>query len=59
MKLLNEGLDKYELGANGYAIEVDWDKLFECAKECHHQIHSQGAPRMYPTMRVNTRTDKE
>ena len=25
----NEGLN-YELGANGTAIEGDWDKVFEC-----------------------------
>ena len=28
----NEGLN-YELGANGTAIEGDWDKVFECVKK--------------------------
>ena len=54
----NEGLN-YELGANGTAIEGDWDKVFECVKKCHEKIHSKGAPRIYTTMKVNTRTDKE
>jgi len=54
----NEGLN-YELGANGTAIEGDWDKVFDCIKKCHKTIHSKGAPRIYTTMKVNTRTDKE
>ena len=54
----NEGLN-YELGANGTAIEGDWDKVFECVKKCHKKIHSKGAPRIYTTMKVKTRTDKE
>ena len=54
----SEGLN-YELGANGTAIEGDWDKVFECVKNCHKKIHSKGAPRIYTTMKVNTRTDKE
>ena len=54
----SEGLN-YELGANGTAIEGDWDKEFECVKRCHEKINSKGAPRIYITMTVNTRTDKE
>ena len=54
----SEGLN-YELGANGTAIEGEWDKVFECVKKCHEKIHSKGAPRIYTTMKVNTRTDKE
>ena len=58
LKLSNEGLN-YELGAYGTAIEGDWDKVFECVKKCHKKIHSKGALRIYKTMKVNTRTDKE
>ena len=54
----SEGLN-YELGANGTAIEGDWDGVFECVRKCHEKIHSKGAPRIYTTMKVNTRTDKE
>ena len=53
-----EGLT-YQLGANGTAIEGDWDKVFECVRKCHEKIHSKGAPRIYTTMKVNTRTDKK
>ena len=52
----NKGLN-YELGANGTAIEGDWDEVFECVRKCHEKIHSKGAPRIYTTMKVNTRTE--
>ena len=54
----SQGLN-YQLGANGTAIEGDWDKVFEYVKKCHEKIHSKGAPRIYTTMKVNTSTDKE
>ena len=49
----------YELGPNGTAIEGDWERVFECVRKCHEKIHAHGAPRIYTTMKVNTRTDKE
>ena len=53
-----EGLN-YELGANGTAIEGDWNKVFGCVKKCHEKIHRIGAPRIYTTIKVNTRIDKK
>ena len=49
----------YELGANGTAIEGDWEEVFDCVRKCHEQIHEKGAPRIYTTIKVNTRTDKK
>tara|TARA_B100000579_G_C22682220_1_gene780845 strand:- start:188 stop:478 length:291 start_codon:yes stop_codon:yes gene_type:complete len=49
----------YELGPNGTAIEGEWDRVFECVKNCHEVVHSQGALRIYTTLKVNTRTDKK
>ena len=54
----NQGLT-YEVGANGTAIEGDWNKVFECVRKWHEKIHAKAAPRIYTTMKVNTRTDKE
>ena len=54
----NEGLN-YELGANGTAIEGDWDSVFKCIKSCHKEIHGMGAPRIYTTLKVNTRIDRK
>ena len=48
----------YELGPNGTAIEGEWDKVFDCIKNCHEVVHKKGAPRIYTTLKVNTRTDK-
>ena len=50
---------EYELGPNGTAIEGEWDHVFECIKNCHEVVHSKGAPRVYTTLKVNTRTDKK
>ena len=48
----------YELGPNGTAIEGDWDKVFECVKDCHTEVHRVGANRIYSTLKINTRTDR-
>jgi len=53
----NHELD-HELGPNGTAIEGEWDKVFECVKNCHEEIHCLGAKRIYTIVKVNTRTDK-
>ncbi len=50
---------EYELGANGTAIEGEWDQVFKCVKNCHEVVHSKGAPRVYTTLKVNTRIDRK
>tara|TARA_Y100001968_G_C19063052_1_gene574690 strand:+ start:145 stop:459 length:315 start_codon:yes stop_codon:yes gene_type:complete len=52
------GLD-YELGPNGTAIEGEWDDVFECIKSCHKKVHGSGAIRIYTTLKINTRIDKQ
>ena len=47
-----------QLGPNGTAIEGDWEDVFNCVKICHEKIHQKGAPRIYTTIKVNTRIDK-
>ena len=49
----------YELYPNGTAIEGDWEKVFECIKECHKAVHNEGVVRIYSTLKVNTRKDKK
>ena len=48
----------YELGPNGTAIEGDWESVFKCVKECHHEVHRLGVSRIYTTLKVNSRTDR-
>lgn len=48
-----------ELHANGTNIEGEWDTVFAAVKRCHEEIHPLGAPRIYTTIKVGTRTDRE
>ena len=52
------GLD-YELGPNGTSIEGEWNKVFECVEACHAEVHRLGVVRIYTTLKVNTRTDRQ
>ncbi|MCP9878094.1 MTH1187 family thiamine-binding protein, partial [Cyanobium sp. A2C-AMD] len=47
-KVLTEAGLKIQLHPNGTAIEA-----------CHKAVHAMGCPRIYTTVKVNTRTDKE
>ena len=48
----------HSLHANGTNIEGDWDEVFETVKQCHEAVHAMGAPRIFTTLKVGTRTDK-
>ena len=50
---------EHELGPNGTAIEGDWDAVFACVQACHAAVHALGAPRVYTTLKLNTRTDRQ
>ncbi len=50
---------KSTLHANGTNIEGDWDDVFYAIKRCHEVIHEMGAPRIFTSLRINTRIDKE
>ena len=49
----------HELGPNGTAIEGEWDAVFACVQACHAAVHALGAPRVYTTLKVNTRIDRQ
>ena len=54
-----EGYDlDFKLGPNGTAIEGEWDKVFECVRKCHEEVHRLGSKRIYTTLKVNTRIDR-
>ncbi len=57
-KVIKKAGLKYQLGPNGTAIEGEWDEVFDCVKACHQVVHELGAPRVYGTIKVNTRTDR-
>ena len=49
----------YQLGPNGTAIEGPWNAVMECVHDCHREMHRLGAPRVYNTLKVNTRSDRD
>lgn len=57
-KVLAEAGLKAELHANGTNIEGEWDRVFAAVKRCHEVVHELGAPRVFTTVKINTRTDK-
>nr|WP_115095258.1 MTH1187 family thiamine-binding protein [Synechococcus sp. UW106] len=50
---------KHQLGPNGTAIEGPWEEVMACVRACHVELHSMGAPRLYTTLKLNTRTDRQ
>jgi uncharacterized protein (TIGR00106 family) len=57
-KVLADRKLSYELHANGTNIEGQWDEVFAAVKQCHLQVHKIGAPRIFTTIKLGTRTDK-
>ena len=48
----------YTLHANGTNVEGQWDTVMKALKKCHETVHSIGAPRIFTTIKLGTRTDK-
>ena len=48
-----------ELHPYGTVIQGDWDAVFRVVKQCHERVHEMGAPRVFTTLKVGTRTDRE
>jgi uncharacterized protein (TIGR00106 family) len=50
---------KAQLHPYGTVIEGEWDAVFALVKRCHERVHEMGAPRVFTTLKVGTRTDRE
>ena len=48
-----------QLHPYGTVIEGEWDKVFDVVKLCHERMHEMGAPRVFTSLKVGTRTDRE
>ncbi|MDN3518930.1 MTH1187 family thiamine-binding protein [Aquisalimonas lutea] len=48
-----------ELHAYGTNVEGDWDAVFAAVKRCHERLHAMGAPRLFTSLKVGTRTDRQ
>jgi uncharacterized protein (TIGR00106 family) len=58
-KVLTEAGLKIQLHPNGTAIEGEWEPVFAEIEVCHQAVHAMGCPRVYTTVKINTRTDKD
>ena len=57
-KIIEDWNLTHQLGANGTAIEVDWEEVQKFVKKCHEKLHQKCAPRIFTFHKVNTRIDK-
>ncbi len=56
--LAEAGLD-HTLGAYGTVVEGEWELVFQAVRQCHERLHAMGAPRLFTTLKVSTRTDRD
>jgi uncharacterized protein (TIGR00106 family) len=57
-KVLDTFALQYALHANGTNIEGDWDVVFAAVKKCHETVHAMGVQRIFSTIKLGTRMDK-
>ena len=55
--LIEAGLE-HTLHAYGTNVEGEWDAVFTAVRRCHEVVHEMGAPRVFTTLKVGTRTDR-
>jgi uncharacterized protein (TIGR00106 family) len=58
-KVLSEAGLTFRLHPNGTAIEGDWAPVFAAIEGCHRALHAMGCPRIFTTVTINSRTDKQ
>ena len=57
-KVLAEAGLEHTLHAYGTNVEGEWDAVFAAVRRCHEAVHAMGAPRVFTTLKVGTRTDR-
>ena len=50
---------KNQLHPYGTIIEGEWDEVMRLVKKCHILLHEQGTKRIFTSLKVGTRVDKE
>lgn len=58
-RILRECGFEPELHAYGTNFEGDWDAAMVAVKRCHETVHEMGVPRVFTTMKLGTRIDRE
>jgi len=49
---------KSQLHPYGTVIEGEWEAVMAAVKRCHEVVHGMGAPRIFTTLKIGTRTDR-
>lgn len=49
----------HELHPFGTCIEGEWHAVMEAVRRCHEAVHGMGSPRVFTTLKIGTRTDRE
>jgi uncharacterized protein (TIGR00106 family) len=47
------------LHANGTNVEGEWGAVFDALRRCHEALHADGVPRVFTSVSVGTRTDRD
>ena len=58
-RVLQEAKLEHTLHAYGTNIQGEWDDVLAAVRRCHEVVHEMGAPRIFTTMKLGTRTDRE
>jgi uncharacterized protein (TIGR00106 family) len=58
-RVLHEAGLTPNLHAFGTNVEGEWEDVTNALKACHQALHDMGAPRVYTTIRLSTRTDRD
>ncbi|NBC88113.1 MAG: MTH1187 family thiamine-binding protein [Alphaproteobacteria bacterium] len=58
-RVLREAGFETELHAYGTNFEGEWDEVMDAVRKCHEQVHDLGAPRIFTTLKLGTRTDRD
>jgi len=57
-RVLRDAGLKIQLHSYGTSIEGEWDDVMNGIKKCHEAVHAMGAPRIFTTVKLGTRTDR-
>ena len=57
-RVLDEAGLEHTLHAYGTNVEGEWDAVFAAVRRCHETVHDMGAPRVFTTLKIGTRTDR-
>lgn len=58
-RVLEEAGIAHELHANGTNVEGDWEEVFAAIKRCHEEVHGMGVKRIFTSIQVGTRLDRQ